>query len=140
MKLKNAVAFMCLVFIIWDVATTYMGTVALFTNSRADMFTRITQAPFFVHVVSALFAMGLIVFILSYKPIMRGQGITKPILYVAFIYDFATSFYGTSEALRVQYANSGAGFQLENAQLAVILLISIMATSAPILMSQTIND
>lgn len=140
MKLKESIAFICLLFIFWDVATTYMGTVALFTPSGGDMFFRIKNAPIFVHVVAGLFAVGLIVFILAYKQIMRAGGITKPILYVCFVYDFATSFYGTKEALLVQYNASGGFVQLGTAQLAVILLISIMATSAPILMSQIIND
>jgi hypothetical protein len=130
--MKKAIMSVCLGLILWDVVTTYYGTLSIFTfgaYGNSGVFAHIFNTELIVHIVSVIFAVALICFILSYKAILRADNkITKPILIIAFIYDFTTSFYGTSEAISMDYNNF--------AQWAIVLLLAIMTTSAPLLISQ----
>lgn len=121
--------------ILWDVVTTYFGTLAVFTPDMATsgIIDRVMSAEPFVHIVSVVFAIGLIVFILSYQIIFDAQNkITTAILIVAFIYDFATSFYGTGIAANIDYSNIS--------QVLVTLLLAIMTTASPLLISHILED
>lgn len=119
--------------VIWDVLTTYYGTLSLFTGTGYDVSDRLRSAEQFQHIVSIIFSVALIVFILSYRIIFDSQNmITRGILVVGFLYDFATSFYGNGEAVGMNYSDPK--------QIAIILLLAIMTTSAPILINQVIED
>ena len=89
-----------------------------------------------VHIVAGIFAIGLITFILSYKHILKADNkITKGTLFVAFVYDFGASIYGTASALGV----AGTGNSTPG-QWAIIILLAIMATSSPLLINQVLSE
>lgn len=134
----KAVVGVLIVLIAWDVITTYYGTLSVFAGSSADVGSKLTSTPGTVHIVAIIFAIALITFILSYKHILRANNtITKGTLIVAFVYDFATSIYGTASALGVV---GGGAIESTLPQWAIILLLAIMATSAPLLIHQVLED
>ena len=114
--------------------TTYYGTLSIFVgNYPHGVFDRIFGTDMMVHVVSIIFAISLIAFILSYRSILKSSNkITIPILVIAFIYDFSTSFYGTAEAIGMDYDNVS--------QWAIVLLLAVMTTSSPLLINQIVSD
>ena len=131
--MRNALIAILIMLIAWDVATTYYGTLSIFSTGGAGVLDRVFQTDFFIHLVSLVFAIGLIVFILAYRIILNSQNkITMGILGVAFLYDFGTSFYGTSQAVGMKEPNIP--------QLAIVFLLSIMCTSAPLLIGQIYED
>jgi len=120
MNITKVVISVLVVLIAWDIVTTYYGTVSIFSGSSSDVGSKLASVPAVVHIVAGIFSVGLITFILSYKHILRANNnITKGTLFVAFIYDFGTSIYG---------------------KWAIILLLAIMATSAPLLIHQVLEE
>ena len=138
MDVMKFVIGVLVVLIGWDVVTTYYGTISLFAGSSPDVFTKLTSVPGVIHVIGIIFAVALITFVLSYKHILRANNtITKGTLFIAFIYDFGTSIYGTASAAGVN-SNTTAGDNII-AQWAIILLLAIMATGAPLLIHQVME-
>jgi hypothetical protein len=118
--------------IIWDVFTTYYGTISIFTGTGVNIFQKLGNAPIAVQAVSLVFSVGLITFILCYKYILSANNfITKATLFIAFVYDFGTSIYGTASALGVIGSHTSTP-----AMWAIILLTAIMSTGAPLLLHQ----
>lgn len=119
--------------IAWDVVTTYYGTLAVFSDTSGPVLDRIAHTKPMVHIVSAIFAIAVMVFVLSYRHIFRSHNlITKGVLVGGFIYDFATSIYGTAVALEVNRNPTPP-------QIAIILLLAIMATASPLLINQVLE-
>jgi len=119
--MKNGILIVCLSLIGWDVFTTYYGTLSIFTPdaSHYTFWERIVSAPIFIQILSVLFSLSLIMMIIGYKAILRADNkVTKPLLFVAFIYDFGTSIYGTSQAADLSNQNSGGW--------AIVLLFSCL--------------
>jgi len=116
----------------WDVLTTYYGTIAIFVDSG---FSRtplqvIQSANIFQHAIGVVFAVFLATFILAYRAILDGGNpVTKPLLFIGFIYDFATSFFGTLKASGSD--NGGA--------IAIVILLSLLASASPILITNIID-
>lgn len=121
--------------IAWDVLTTYYGTLSIFTpRTNGEVFRRLAAADGVVHLVSIIFAVGLITFVLSYRHIFQANNwITKGILVVAFLYDFATSIYGTASALPISATPTIP-------QIGIIVLLSLMATAAPLLINHLLTE
>lgn len=120
--------------IAWDVLTTYYGTLSIFTSRvSGGVWSRLGNADGVVHAVSIIFAIALITFVLSYRHIFQANNlITKGILIVAFLYDLATSIYGTASALQVSMSPTIP-------QVGIIVLLSLMATAAPLLINHVLE-
>lgn len=130
--MRKIVVGVILVLLAWDFFTTYFGTVSIF-NAGDGVADTLAKNDIFVHLGALIFALGLDVFIVSYKIILRADNnITKGTLFVAFIYDFATSAYGTAQAM-------GGGAD-SVAQLAIVILFALMTTGAPLLITQVMED
>jgi len=103
--MRNVLISILIVLIGWDVLTTYYGTLSILLQGSgmqlaANVMDRLGQGDVFMHLISLVFAIGLIVFILAYRIILNAQNkITLGILGVGFLYDFGTSFYGTLQRL-----------------------------------------
>lgn len=133
--MRNVLLIVLIGLIGWDIMTTYYGTLSIFSEGQTGVFNRIFSTDFFIHLVSLVFAIGLIVFILAYRIILNSENkITFAILVVAFLYDFGTSFYGTSQAVGL---DSGDGNPF---QYAIIFLLAIMCTASPLLIGQIYDD
>ena len=126
--MRNVILSILIGLVLWDIATTYYGTLSIFSDRGDGIIERIQASPGFVHIVSIVFAVALISFVLAYRIILNARNkITVGVLGVAFMYDFATSFYGTAEAAQLKQGNIP--------QLLIVLLLSIMCTAAPLLIS-----
>jgi len=129
--MRNVLISILIVLIGWDVLTTYYGTLSILLQGSgmqlaANVMDRLGQGDVFMHLISLVFAIGLIVFILAYRIILNAQNkITLGILGVGFLYDFGTSFYGTLQA--------GRQFEPTLPVLAIIGLFALICTSAPLL-------
>ena len=131
---KTVIGVLCTL-IAWDVVTTYYGTLSIFAPRYCaeGVINRLTSTDGIVHIVAAIFAISLIVFILSYRHIFKANNlITKSILIVGFVYDFGTSVYGTSTALSVSNSPTIP-------QIGIILLLSLMATASPLLINHVLE-
>lgn len=138
MSVMKVVIGVLILLIGWDVVTTYYGTLSIFVGTSANVSSKLSGTSLTVHVVAIIFAIALITFILSYKHILRANNaITKGTLFVAFIYDFGTSIFGTASALGVIGSRTNGSTP---AQWAIIFLLAIMATSAPLLIHQVLED
>lgn len=121
----------------WDTVTTYFGTVSIFTNEGDGFFSRLLNAELMVHIMAFIFSISIVTFILCYKHILRGDIVyIKGVLLVVFLYDFATSIYGTATAVGVFGYRGNGTF----AEWAIILMLSVMATGAPLVIHQILED
>jgi hypothetical protein len=137
MNITKMIVGVLIVLIGWDVITTYFGTVAIFAGQGDGVLKTMANAGGTIHVVAIVFAVSIITFILCYKHILRGNiWFVKGILFVIFIYDFCTSIYGTASALGV----SGFGYSGTLPQWAIIFILAVMATGAPLVIHQVLED
>lgn len=138
LDMRNVLISVLIVLIGWDVLTTYYGTLTIFiqgsgVNPQKEVIARVLQGDTFIHLVSLIFAIGLIVFILAYRIILNSQNkITMGILGIGFLYDFGTSFYGTLQAAKQ--------FDPTFPVVAIVTLVAAICTSAPLLIGQIIED
>lgn len=119
----------------WDFFTTYLGTLGLFAPYRGvrGVFAIIENSTGFAHIGSLIFALALDTFIVCYKIILRADNnVTKPLLYIAFVYDFATSAFGCIVAM------GGSGQNI--LQWAIVIFFALMTTAAPLLAVQILED
>lgn len=129
--MRNIIIGVVLILVAWDFFTTYFGTLSIFVRGNGVAET-MNNAEFIIHIGALIFALGLDAFIICYKIILNAKNkITTYLLYTAFIYDFATSAYGTSEAM-------GGGTNIP--ALAIVILFSLMTTAAPLLITQVLED
>lgn len=132
--MRNVIVGILVGLIAWDVVTTYYGTLSIFYSGHEEgVIARIIDSEGFAHIVSLIFAIALIAFILSHRIIFDAENkITIGILLVAFVYDFATSFYGTGEAVNMAYDNIP--------QMFIIILLAVMTTASPLLITHVVDQ
>lgn len=130
MRITQTILGVLIAFICWDIITTYYGTISIFRGT-GRFFEVLADTPFEIQIVAIMFSIGLITFILSYKHILRANNlITKGLLFVAFVYDFATSIFGTYSLV------STVSITSVPAQGAIIFLLAGMSTASPLLIHQ----
>ena len=133
--IKSVFVLFFLVLIIWDVFTTYYGTLVILDerNYPKDFIEMIQIAPLFNHIIGVLFALSIVIIIFCHKAILKsGNKLLKPLLYVAFIYDFGTSIIGTVSASNISYTNYVG--------LGVIVFFAVIVASSPIIITRITNS
>jgi hypothetical protein len=135
MQITKIIVSALVVFICWDVVTTYYGAVSSFTSDYSgDVMQTLSNATTVQHVTSILIASMLIILILCYKKIFIAKNkITLGLLYVGFALDFVTSLYGTASATN-SIATGGNALSW-----ILVVFLSLGATSAPLLIHQVLE-
>lgn len=136
MDINRIIVSVLVMFIGWDVTTTYYGAISSFTgNFSTDVFSNLKNATLAQHATSFLVAVMLIILILLYKHIFQSKNkITLSLLYVGFALDFVTSLYGTASATGVIYTGGNA------LSWVLVLFLSLGATASPLLIHQVMES
>lgn len=132
--IKKPIVIFLFFLIIWDVLTTYYGTISIFTY-HSSLLDRLSNAPFVAHVVGVVFACSIITCIALTEKLWSGWKSTfwsKAVILTAFTYDFFTSVYGTKEAI----PNFSGNIQ----QWLVVVFLSVLSTASPLLLQHAFDE
>lgn len=143
--MKKNIVYVVFALIAWDALTTYYGTLSIFVGSgEMSVWQKLATADVVKHAVALVFTVALLSFVLCHHIIFKQKNdFTKGIVFTAFAYDFATSFYGTAKAVGVRdgvFSNPSTASGQDVAMVLIVLLLSVMCTSASILLVQILDD
>lgn len=135
MDINRIIVGVLVLFIGWDVTTTYYGAISSFTGRfSVDVVDNLSKATPAQHATSLLVAIMLIILILLYKHIFASKNkITLALLYTGFAIDFITSLYGTASATGVIASGGNALSWI------LVLFLSLGATASPLLIHQVME-